>query len=206
MTHAAGPDPTEQHAISRLKAGDIGGLEVLVRAHYVRAVRAAYLVTQDRPLAEDLVQAAFIRAYERIAQFDAARPFAPWFMRSVVNDAVKAVQRHRPALSLDHPAAEYDAALTAAGADLEAMIEQAETQDAVRAALAQLTPDLRATVVLRYFLGFKTDEIADAFDCPPGTVKWRLHRARQVLRDRLAALWRSRGGSVSGTASQRGEP
>ena len=149
IQHTAGPDSIERDAISRLKSGNIDGLEVLVRRHYVRAVRAAYLVTQDRPLAEDIVQTAFIRAYERIAQFDATRPFAPWFLRSVVNDAVKAVQRRRPVLPLDHPVAEANAALIDGRVDLEALVEQAETQDAVHAALTQLTPELRATVVLR---------------------------------------------------------
>ena len=80
----------EQKAIARLKRGDISGLEALVRKYQVQAVRAAYLIIRDRALAEDIVQAAFLRAYERIGQFDAGRPFGPWFLRSVVNDAVKA--------------------------------------------------------------------------------------------------------------------
>ena len=58
-----------------------------------RAIRAAYLIVRDRALAEDLVQTAFLRAYDRIGQFDPSRPFAPWFLRSVVNDAVKAAMR-----------------------------------------------------------------------------------------------------------------
>jgi len=65
----------EQEAIARLKRGDISGLEALVRKYQVQAVRAAYLITHDRGLAEDIVQAAFLRAYERIGQFDAGRPF-----------------------------------------------------------------------------------------------------------------------------------
>ena len=60
----------EQEAIARLKRGDVGGLEVLVRGHQVRAVRTVFLITRDRALAEDIVQAAFLRAYERIGQFD----------------------------------------------------------------------------------------------------------------------------------------
>ena len=83
----------EREAIARLKRGDIGGLEPLVRAHYVPVVRAAYLITRDHGLAEDIVQAAFVRAYERIGQFDAGRPFAPWFLRGVVNDATKLAAR-----------------------------------------------------------------------------------------------------------------
>lgn len=72
----------EQQALARLKERDIGGLEFLVRRYQVQAVRAAYLVTRDRGLAEEVVQSAFLRAYERIEQFDARRPFRPWFSAS----------------------------------------------------------------------------------------------------------------------------
>ena len=67
----------EAEAIARLKQGDVGGLEALVRGHQVQAVRTAYLITRDRALAEDVVQAAFVRAYERVGQFDSERPFDP---------------------------------------------------------------------------------------------------------------------------------
>jgi RNA polymerase sigma-70 factor (ECF subfamily) len=83
----------ERGAIERLKRGEIGGLEVLVRRHYTRAVRAADLILRDTALAEDIVQGAFIRAYERIDQFDESRPFGPWFMKIVVNDSVKVASR-----------------------------------------------------------------------------------------------------------------
>ena len=78
-------DARERAAVDVLRRGDIAGLEILVRLHQVRAVRAAYLVTRDRALAEEVVQEAFVRAYDRIDQFDPGRPFAPWLLRSVVN-------------------------------------------------------------------------------------------------------------------------
>jgi RNA polymerase sigma-70 factor (ECF subfamily) len=85
----------EQSAIWRLKRGDIEALAVLVRRYEVQAVRTAYLITHDRALAEDVVQNTFLRIYQRIDQFDEGRPFAPWFMRSVVNAAVQAAHRQR---------------------------------------------------------------------------------------------------------------
>jgi RNA polymerase sigma-70 factor (ECF subfamily) len=94
----------EQEAIARLKRGDVGGLEALVRRYQVQAVRTAYLITRDRALAEDIVQAAFLRAYERIDQFDAGRPFGPWFLRSVANDAVKAAARRERLVPLEFSA------------------------------------------------------------------------------------------------------
>ncbi len=85
----------ERQAVARLKRGDIGGLEGLVQRHQVEAVRTAFLITRDRAQAEDIVQAAFLQASRRIHQFDSERPFAPWFMRSVIHEALKMVTRSR---------------------------------------------------------------------------------------------------------------
>jgi RNA polymerase sigma-70 factor (ECF subfamily) len=85
----------DQIAISRLKRGDLKGLEALVIRYQVRAVHAAYMIVFDRGLAEDVVQTAFVKVAERIRQFDESRPFAPWFFRIVVNDALKLAQKQK---------------------------------------------------------------------------------------------------------------
>ena len=82
----------EQQAIQRMKRGDIGGLEYLVARYQVKAVRAAFLITRDPGLAEDIVQAAYLQVFRSIRKFDERRPFEPWFMRSVVNASLKALQ------------------------------------------------------------------------------------------------------------------
>lgn len=182
----------EWEAIARLQRGDISGLETLVRTYYVRAVRAAYLVAHDRDLAEDIVQSAFLRAYERIDQFDARRPFGPWFLRSVVNDAVKAASRQTRRVSLEQMTGDEASALIERLADPHAGpdtdVEQAETREAVRAALLALSPIQRALIVQRYYLGLSEAEMAISMDCPPGTIKSRLHAARERLRWLLASL------------------
>jgi RNA polymerase sigma factor (sigma-70 family) len=91
----------DQTAITHLKQGDLDGLESLVEGYQARAVHAAYLICCDRALAEDVAQAAFVKAAERIQQFDETRPFAPWFFRIVVNDALKAAQRQMRILPLE---------------------------------------------------------------------------------------------------------
>src|SRR5688572_14373836 len=101
VSHGDGPLSDERQAVDRLRGGDIGGLEVLVQRHQLQATRAAYLVVRDRQLAEDIVCDAFLRCYERIEQFDASRPFAPWFLRMVVNDALKAAEKRARHVSLD---------------------------------------------------------------------------------------------------------
>ena len=174
----------EREAIDRLKGGDIDGLEELVRRYQVRALRAAYLVTRDRQLSEDLVQTAFLRAYEHIGQFDSARQFGPWFLRSLVNAAVKAAGRARRSVSLD---GEVEAGWeipfgSDQTAEPELALERAEARQAVRDALTRLSPKQRAAIVLRYYLEFSEADMAKHLDVPRGTVKRRLHVARERLR------------------------
>lgn len=184
----------ESFAIARLKEGDIDGLAALVRLHQTRALRAAYLVTRDRGLAEDVVQAAFLRAYQRIAQFDASRPFGPWFLRSVVNAAVQATSQRARVVPLEPADASEQgptgATLRDGGPGPDLHWEAVETREELWAALGQLTPRQREAVVLRYYLNLDESEMARRLDCPPGTVKSRLNAARTRLRSLLRPSFR----------------
>jgi len=120
----------------------MAGLAALVRRYYVPALRAAYGITRDHHLAEDVVQEAFVRAGERIGQFDPARPFGPWFLRSVVNAAITAARRATTTTSWealgDRPAA------IDPGLGPEALVVGAETRAELWAALGRLAPEQRA--------------------------------------------------------------
>jgi RNA polymerase sigma-70 factor (ECF subfamily) len=177
----------EPQAIARLTCGDISGLELLVSRYQVRAVRAAYLICRDPALAEDIVQSAFIRVYERIDSFDPTRPFAPWFLRIVTNDALKAAQRGERTVPLDNY--DHSSSLPTAwsGDQIEDHLEAMETGAAITAAIARLTPEQRAAIVLRYYLDLSDEEMSARLDCAPGTVRWRLHAARRRLRQLLPA-------------------
>ena len=124
----------ERAAIASLRAGDIGGLAALVERYQVQAVRTAYLIVRDRALAEDITQSAFIRAYERIGQFNLEAPFGPWFLRSVANDAIKAVERARRTLSFDTTSDTDGVTFTASPKtplDLEVYLDGAPAQEFV---------------------------------------------------------------------------
>ncbi len=177
----------EKEAITRLRQGDISGLETLVRLYQVAAVQTAYLITFDRAQAEDIVQAAFLRVFERIHQFDSGRAFKPWFLRIVVNDAIKTSRRHQT-LSLDahlNSQNEISPNLNNFLPGPAELFEQAETRQTIREALRQLSPEQRAVIVLRYFLELSESQMADQLQCPPGTIKWRLHAARTRLKELL---------------------
>jgi RNA polymerase sigma-70 factor, ECF subfamily len=176
----------EQIIIAKLKSGDINALAHLVRAYQHRALRAAYLVTQDRALAEDVTQVAFVRVYENIAQFDASRRFLPWFLRIVVNLAVQSAQKQARTLSLDdsphRDGVTFEDLLADPLPNPETELERQEMEASVQRMLEQLSPDQRAVIVLRYYVDLTEANMSEALAVPPGTIKSRLHAARRQLR------------------------
>lgn len=176
-------------AIRRLKNGDIGGLEQLIACYQSRAVRTAYLVTHDEPMAEDVVQDAFVRFYERIHHFDERRPFEPYFLRCVVNAALNAVEKEsRSTASLDDEAScEGLERLLSRALSVEEQVEFAEYKREILQALRALSPRQRAVAVQRYYLEMSEKEMTEALEIAPGTVKWLLNAARIRLRALLGS-------------------
>jgi len=178
----------EQQAIRQLKNGDIDGLEFLVQCHQVKSIRTAYLITRDLGLAEDVVQESFIQAYHSIRSFDAARPFGPWFLRSVVNASVKMMQRSAKQVEVRNDTdddVEWAQFLTG-DESVESQVELAEFQHQLWETMQKLSPRQRAMIVQRYFLGMSEKEMAAQAGIARGTVKWLLNAARERLRDLLA--------------------
>ena len=176
-------------AISRIKQGDLTGLEALVQRYQASAVHAAYLIVYDRPLAEDVAQTAFVKVVERIHQFDEGRPFAPWFYRIVVNDALKAARkqkRHLPLEEFDEPTEQLAEWLTHPEMQPEPLIEQKETRENILKAIQSLPPDQRAVIVMRYFLDMSETELSTKMERPLSTVKWWLRDARRRLYDLMS--------------------
>lgn len=173
----------DDKSVRRMKDGDIGGLADVVRRYQVRAVRAAFLVTQDEALAEDVVQDAFLRLHQRIRHFDDRRPLEPYLMRSVVNGALNVMRRERKSASFEEDTGPVERQLQTASVETE--VETAEQGRELLRALAQLPPRQRAAIVQRYYLELSEDEMVQALDAPAGTVKWLLHAARLRLRDLL---------------------
>ena len=176
----------EQKAIQQLKRGDIDGLEALVNSYQLKAVRAAYLITRDPHLAEDVAQESFLAAYRSIGGFDASRPFEPWFMRSVIRAAVKAAQKTAKQVPVDseEPWAEE---WLREQESVEAQVESAEFQQKLWDAMQQLAPRQRAVIVQRYYLEMSEKEMAAELQTAPGTVKWLLNAARERLRALLGS-------------------
>jgi RNA polymerase sigma-70 factor (ECF subfamily) len=163
------------------QAGSLGDLERLYRAHWPAAHRAAYLVVHDAAAAEDIAQEAFLAALRALDRFDRRRPFAPWLHRIVVNRAIdwsraRTLRREVDAERVPEPFA---------GVLGEPPRADPVFSDEVMAALATLTPEHRAVVVLRHLLEYTPGEIARMLDLPRGTVNSRLRRALDQLEAEL---------------------
>jgi RNA polymerase sigma-70 factor (ECF subfamily) len=157
------------------QAGSASDLEALFRSHWPRAYRAAYLVVHDRAAAEDIAQEAFISAVRALNTFDRRRPFGPWLHRIVVNRAIdwaraRALRREvgeEPLAAAQAPEGNRGQALS----------------KGITTALAQLSPEHRAVIVLRYLLEYTPGEIAKLLDLPRGTVNSRLRRGLDALQE-----------------------
>ena len=161
----------EDHGwIRRAQRGSVDDLERLFREHWPRAYRAARLVTGDDAAAEDIAQEAFLAAVRNLDRFDRRRPFAPWLHRIVVNRAIDWTRARR--LRAEVELGEH---LPAAPA--------AEPDGDVFGRIAELPPDHRAVVVLRYLLEYTPGEIAQLLDLPRGTVNSRLRRGLDRMKN-----------------------
>jgi RNA polymerase sigma-70 factor (ECF subfamily) len=157
--------------------GSTDALEELFRRHWRRAHRAAFLVIGDGAAAEDIAQESFLAAIRALDRFDRSRPFGPWLHRITVNRAID----YARARALRREGA------FAAAAD-EAARDAGELSDELIAALADLSPEHRAVVVLRYILEYTPGEIAAMLGLPRGTVNSRLRRGLDRLRPAVEEL------------------
>ncbi len=172
---AAGRD--ERAWVRGAQRGSVSDLEALFRDHWARAYRAAYLVVRDSAAAEDIAQEAFLAAVRSLDRFDRSRPFGPWLHRIVVNRAIDWAR----ARSLRREVAAESAAEPAAAPDRP----ERPLSEGVASALAALSPEHRAVIVLRYLLEYTPGEIAEMLDLPRGTVNSRLRRGLDALQGRL---------------------
>lgn len=173
-------------AICRLKRGEIDGLETLVERYQICAVRTAYLIVQDKALAEDVAQETFLRIFQRIHFFDETRPFKPYLLRSVMNAALDTIQKLKHETVLDSESDEIEHLIGQAIA-VEAQAEAHELQEQILAAIAKLPPRQRAVIVQRYYLEMSEAEMAQTLVAPQGTIKWLLNAARARLHTLLGA-------------------
>ena len=170
--------------IERLQQGDLKALGKLFEEHKELVYRTALAITHDERAAEDILQECFVRLYTYAASVDSERPLKPWLYRVTVNLAYDWSSKKPVGQPLDE-VLEWLSGLPGAFPAPDRKAEEKETMRMVREVVDGLPPLHRAVIVLFYMENLTVDEIAGVLDLPVGTVKSRLHYARERLRDIL---------------------
>jgi RNA polymerase sigma-70 factor (ECF subfamily) len=186
-------DDTDQELVRRVQAGDQTAFNLLVLKYQHRVLKLVGRFVNDPAEAEDVAQEAFLKAYRALASFRGDSAFYTWLYRIAINTAKNALvsQRRRPVdfdLDLQDPE-QYDRQAKLKEADTpEGVLLTDEIRAVVEQAMEQLPEDLRTAIVLRELEGLSYEEIAEAMDCPVGTVRSRIFRAREAIDRKLKPL------------------
>ena len=190
--------------VERVKRGDVKAFEMLVVKYQRRIERLIGRMVRDVDLVQDIAQETFIRAYRALPQFRGDSAFYTWLYRIAVNTAKKAlVDLKRDPLVTesaragsnddDDETSRVERELTD-GETPEAVLASKEIAQAVNAAIEALSEDLRQAITLREIEGLSYEEIAELMNCPIGTVRSRIFRAREAIAQRLRPLLDTREG------------
>jgi RNA polymerase sigma-70 factor (ECF subfamily) len=178
----------DQRLIAQCLDGDTAAFGELVRRYQDRLYNTVYRLVDNAEDAADVVQDAFLNAYQSLDGFKGDSLFFTWLYRIAVNTAISQKRKQRVLLSID------------AGRNGEAVVqpldesaysqpghalERAEQDRRVHQALQRLSPEHRAVLILKDMEGQKYEEMADVLGVPIGTIRSRLHRARAELRELL---------------------
>lgn len=183
--------------LERAQRGDREAFWELAAPSLDPIYRLARRLTRTEEDAEDIVQESFLKALDKVGEFQGKSRFNTWIHRIAVNEGLMKLRRRRAdVFSMDAPRGEDGEGGVYDPVDFgESALEELESQEAtavLEAALAELPLDLRTIVVMRDINRLSNDEVAQALELPIGAVKWRLHRARAILRDRLGAYYAER--------------
>lgn len=174
---AIGERTTGEGLIAACRQGDREAFRRLFETYKDRVYSmAVYTLGGDQAAAEDVTQEVFLRVFTHIGQFRGEADFATWLYRMVANACIDELRKRRRLVPLDTLPERATASHEA----------ESETREAVHSALAELSPELRSAVLLKYFEELSYDEMAEVLDCPKGTIASRLHRGLKLLARKLA--------------------
>ena len=187
--------------VARVRGGDVSAYDTLVRKYDRQIFRIAQHVTQNREDAEDAMQDAFLKAYEKLDQFQGNSKFYTWLVRIAVNESLMRLRKRRTGkmVSIDEDVETEEGSVPRDLADWapdpEQNYNQAELGEILRKTIQGLPQGFRIVFVLRDVEGLSTEETAETLGLSIPAVKSRLLRARLQLRERLSRYFhRKRGG------------
>ena len=184
---------SDQQLVERVQAGDKRAFDLLVLKYQHKIISLVGRYVKDHHEAMDVSQEAFIKAYRALANFRGDSQFYTWLYRIAINTAKNyLVARNRRPPDVDVEVNEYgDYGSVDVMADVdtpENLMARDQLQDKVFATLEKLPDDLRTALTLREFEGMSYEQIAEVMDCPVGTVRSRIFRARDAIDKEVAKL------------------
>lgn len=188
---------SDQVLVERVQAGDKKAFDLLISKYHQRVIRLISRLVRNPAEVEDIAQEAFIKAYRSIGQFRGDSAFYTWLYRIAVNSAKNALMasNRRPIPMSDllksDENEEGEAWPVESAIDFqtpEALLASRQVAQTVDAAIQSLAEDLRTAIMLREIEGLTYEEIAEAMNCPIGTVRSRIFRARETIAKQLRPL------------------
>ncbi len=192
QTNVTGDTGEDLALVQAAREGDIGAFEQLLKRYDRNVFRIANHITQNREDAEDVVQDAFLKAYQKLDQFQGNSKFYTWLVRIAVNEALMKLRKRKASktVSIDEDVETDDGFVPREVTDWspnpEQLYKQAELSDILEKTIQGLPSGFRTVFVLRDVEGLSTEETADALGLSIPAVKSRLLRARLQLRERLS--------------------
>jgi RNA polymerase sigma-70 factor (ECF subfamily) len=189
------PDTSDLSLVRRVQRGDRGAFDALVLKYQHKVVKLVMRYVRNPAEAEDIAQEAFIKAYRALPQFRGDSAFYTWLYRIAINTAKNAlVSRDRSPvgydLDLQNPQEPYDMHGRLKDSETpEGLVLTDEIRTIVNTAIEALPEDLRTAIVLRELDGLSYEEIAATMECPVGTVRSRIFRAREAIDRRLREVF-----------------
>jgi RNA polymerase sigma-70 factor (ECF subfamily) len=194
--------------VARVREGDVSAYDELVRKYERQLFRIAQHITQNREDAEDVMQDAFLKAYEKLDQFQGNSKFYTWLVRIAVNESLMRLRKRRSGrmVSLDEDIETEEGSVPRDLADWdpdpEQNYSQTELAEILRKTIQGLPPGFRVVFTLRDVDGLSTEETAETLGLSVPAVKSRLLRARLQLRERLSRYFRRRKASSNSGGSK----
>jgi RNA polymerase sigma-70 factor (ECF subfamily) len=184
---------SDEALVARTRRGDAAAFGQIMRRNNRRLFRVAHAILKDHGEAEETVQEAYIRAYDRLDGFRGEAALSTWLAKIAANEALSRLRRRRPTVSLsvipgglDHPAIRTEATLVEpAKHDPEAAAARGEIRTVLERAIEELPCHFRSVFVLRAVEEFSVKDTADCLGIPRETVKTRFFRAKRLLRENL---------------------
>ncbi len=190
---------TDKELVKRVQKGDLAAFDMLFSRYQTKIVNLISRYVRDNEEVQDVAQEAFIKAYRALPRFRGDSAFYTWLYRIAINTAknhLVARSRRPPSVDVDVDDADFrdDADMLRESEDPESALARDQLRETIDTALQDLPDDLRSALTLREFDGLSYEQIAQVLDCPVGTVRSRIFRAREFVDQRIEPLMQGQEG------------